>query len=203
MTDNPVDRDPIAADQVDAEIAAAVDGYDHPPTIEPKQAVIRLDRGTVVAGLVAVSCFALLAMIALYASVHASSGKDATISDLRDRAATEQSRSQQIEKQLAAAQVQQGDTDAQAKCRAQIANDYEAVASPYAKLSFDYQRLFLKALQDAVDQDRAGSQQALADAAQVETQLADLAPRLDAATAARRDSVSTCAQQAAHPGGTG
>lgn len=197
------DSTPITAEDDAAAVAAVVEGHDHPSTTEPKTAVIRLDRGTVRAGLAAMSCFALLAVIALYASVHASAGKDATISDLRDRAATEQSRSQQIEKQLAAAQVQQGDTDAQAKCRAQIANDYEAVASPYAKLSFDYQRLFLKALQDAVDQDRAGSQQALADAAQVETQLADLAPKLDAATAARRDSVSTCAQQAAHPGGTG
>lgn len=191
------DREPISDEQVAAEVDEIVAYHDSSPPSTRTVLTVPVDRRTVISLAIGVACFAALAVLALVTCTLVIVSQRSTIAGQAETIGVERSRSSDISAQLDAARHQINDADNQQKCRSQIANDYEDVRTQYDLLVAQRDRLFRKSLSTALQGDRQAFMAELAEATALDPNIEALEPKVQAAVAARRDSVQTCAAQAA------
>lgn len=193
----PEERQPISVEADDAAVDRVVDETLPDYRTRPPIRFFTADRRVVIAMSIAVACFALLSVVAIVTMTLIVDRQGNTIGSQDATIDVERSRSFQIEAQLADAKMQLDDTNNQALCRAQIANDYEDVRTRFDLLVNHRDQVFRESLSAALGQDREGFERLLAESGSLDAQIADLEPKVQSATAARRDSIATCAAKAA------
>jgi hypothetical protein len=188
------DREPISDEQLAAEVDDVVAEHDRPAEPVP---VVLLDRRAVISGALALACFSILALVVIFVGVLVNIRQGQVINDQQATIGVERSRSVQVEAQLSNAQAQLTDFSNQSLCRAQIANDHEDVQSRYQALRDHRDQLFGESLTAILNGDRDLFTQLLTQVNDADKAIEQFEPTKEAAAAARRDSVATCAAKAA------